>query len=406
MRIWILNHHAMPSRGTRWSRHAVLSRYLAARGHEVTIFAGSALQEGPAAVTLPPGALYADERQEGFLFRRVRTPEYHGPVARFLNMLAYRRNVLRATGDLPRPDLVIGSTVHPLAVDAAGQLARRHGCKFVFEIRDIWPQTLVDMGVISRWHPVYWYFRRIELAAFRQADGVISLMPGGGRYIEDHGVPLERIAYIPNGIDPTLYREVASPPPAEPFVVSYFGAHGPSNRLEVAVEAARLVQNSPRGTGILFRFIGSGPDKPALMRQARELGLRNIEFRNPVRKDELAPWAHRSHAFLVCSRRMKVQAEYGISYNKLSDYMMAGRPTIFAADSLNNPIASAKAGLAVPPEDPPAMADAVFRLKALSPEERDAMGRRGRAYALEHHNLEKLAGRFEDFLERTARRSA
>ena len=145
MRIWIINHYAVPASESGGTRHAVLGRYLHARGHEVTIFASAVPHNQGSEVPLPPGALYVDRDHDGVHFRFIRTTPYTNTLQRFINMMSFRRNVCRATDGLERPDVVIGSCVHLHAADAGLRLARRFHAPFVFEVRDIWPVSYTHL---------------------------------------------------------------------------------------------------------------------------------------------------------------------------------------------------------------------------------------------------------------------
>ena len=227
MHIWIFNHYACLRHGSGLTSHAIMAQTLAAAGHDVTIFPAAFAQVYAPALEIKDKQAFTDRFEGDVRFRFVRTLPYRGTAGRLLNMLSYRKNVARCIKGLHRPDAIIGSLAHPHAVEAARRLARRLGSHFVYEIRDIWPQSLVDMGGISRLHPIYWHFRALERLAFRHADGIISVLPGIQRYAALHGVPAERVAYIPNGIDPQLYPQPPQPPAIDtdrgsPLIISCF----------------------------------------------------------------------------------------------------------------------------------------------------------------------------------------
>jgi lipopolysaccharide/colanic/teichoic acid biosynthesis glycosyltransferase len=304
-------------------------------------------------------------------------------------MLEFRRNVCRSTDGLERPDVVLGSSVHLHAADAGRRLARRYRVPFVLEIRDVWPETLADVGGMSRLHPVYRYLRRMEKRLYRAADRVITLLPGMERYLDDHGVPPVFVRHIPNGVDPAMFPEPA-PAAGEPFTLTFFGAHGRANGLDTLVRAAELLKDD----GVRFLLVGDGPEKPALQETAGE----NVEFRDPVPKEDLRSVVAESHAFVFHLREMEVLRRYGVSANKLFEYLLSGRPTVFACVSLNNPVEEAGAGPCIPPRNPEALAEAARKLKGMPQEERDAMGRNGRAWVLEHRDIGKLAAKLETCL--------
>jgi len=396
MHLWILSHYASPPTGSGTTRHAGLARYLHEAGHSVVVFS-SALghnQHG-GNLDVPDGMVFVDREYDGVLFRFVRTRPYHNASERFLNNMSFRANALRSTGRLPRPDVVIGSSVHLHAADAGLRLARRHGAKFVAEIRDIWPETLVDLRLTTRWSPVYWYLRALELRVYRNAELIIGLMPGLGDYLEGFKIPSDRFLYVPNGFDPARFPELGPPPAKGPFVCSLFGSHAPSDGIVHIVRAAEILQRDPRGEGIRVRLVGEGPCKPDLMRLAGDLGLRNIEFCDVVPKPELLPIAETTHAFIYNHPYMPIVERYGMSPNKIFEYLAMGRPVLAACKSLNDPVREAGAGLTVAPGDPQALAEGMIALRDTAPDEWAAMGRRGREYAMENHDLRKLASKIE-----------
>jgi glycosyltransferase involved in cell wall biosynthesis len=413
MHIWIFNHYACLRHGSGLTSHAVMAQTLAASGHEVTIFPAAFAQSHAPSVEIDGRRPFIDRFDGAVRFRFVRTLPYRTVPGRLLNMLSYRKNVGRCTAGLHRPDVIIGSLSHPHAVEAARRLARRFDCRFVYEIRDIWPQSLVELGGISRLHPMYWHFRALERHAFRHADGVISVLPGIAQYAAQHGVAASRAAYIPNGIDPNMYpdppsvREIVhgktridtEKGKGEPFVVSCFTRFGSGNAMDTIIDAAANLQRDPNGGGITIRLVGDGPTRAGLQRRTAELGLQNVEFLDLVSKPELVTLAHQSHAFVHSHRAMPVVERYGMSVNKVFAFMASGRPVIFACRCCYDPIRDAKAGVSVEPEDPAAMARAMIDLRDLPAAERAAMGHRARRYVLEHHDLSKIAKRLEAFLE-------
>jgi glycosyltransferase involved in cell wall biosynthesis len=187
----------------------------------------------------------------------------------------------------------------------------------------------------------------------------------------------------------------------EGFRVMYLGAHGQANALDVLIRAAKILQD--RGyREIRFLLVGDGPEKPGLMALAKELGLRNVEFREPVPKSEVPKALREADAFLVQLGGTEVY-RYGISSNKLFDFMAAGKPVFSSVAAPKNPVEEAQCGFTIPPRDPEALAEAIVKLYRMPPEERAEMGERGREYVEEHHDIRKLAERLEQVLGEAAR---
>jgi glycosyltransferase involved in cell wall biosynthesis len=219
-------------------------------------------------------------------------------------------------------------------------------------------------------------------------------------YITACGVPREKIAWIPNGVDLSRFGDFkvsASSEPEKVFKVMYLGAHGQANALDVLIQTAKNIQDQGYYE-IRFILVGDGPEKPKLMALAKELGLLNVEFRDPVPKSEVAKVLHEADAFFVQLGGTEVY-RYGISSNKLFDFMAAGKPVFSSAAAPKKPVEEAGCGFTIPPRDPDALAEAVIKLYQMSPQERAEMGKRGREYVEKHHDIRKLAAQLESVLQ-------
>jgi len=399
MNIWLINHYAVPRSGSSGTRHAVLAKHLADKGHRVTVFASPTSRAHiNTLVKFNNNSIFADQEHDGCIFRFIRTLEYNNNVTRFFNMINFRKNILRSTNGLQAPDVVLGSCVHLHAADAGRILARRYKVPFIYEIRDIWPESLIDVGGMNRWHPVYLYLRSIELRLYREASHFITLLPGSNPYLQKHGIDTDKITYLPNGIDTELYPPLKPPANSDSFTALFFGAHGPANGLDTILHAAKKLQDNKNSIHIRIQFIGDGNSKPSLLKLRDELQLNNVEFFERMNKKELFIKAQQADAFIFHLKNMPVLQRYGVSANKLFDYLMCGRPVLFACNSYNDPVKEAGAGISIPPNNPDAMADALLHLSKTNHEERQAMGERGRKWVIKNHDLGKLAQRLEKVL--------
>ncbi|MBE3575644.1 MAG: glycosyltransferase family 4 protein, partial [Firmicutes bacterium] len=258
--------------------------------------------------------------------------------------------------------------------------------------------------------------RLLERWLYRVAEKIIILAPGSEGYLLSRGVQKDRIAYIPNGVHLGNFQAGGDSPAGqaasgvndlqvpqreaaasgagragegETFTVIYTGAHGPANSLETVLEAAQLLKGQP---GIRFMLVGDGPSKAALVKKAQELGLKNVLFMDPVPKEQIPSLLAGADAALITLRAAQAFA-YAISPNKLFDYMAAGKPVLCAVPGdMARLVVENHAGLAVEPEDPGALAQAVTRLKEMPPAERAAMGQCGRSLVERRFSRERLAG--------------
>lgn len=419
MNIWIFNQYAIPPDLPGGTRHYDLGRELVQRGHQVVIIATSFHHYMHKETRLRPGEKWKVEDIDGVRFVWLRTPPYQrNDWRRVRNMVVFAfrawwlgRRLAEEVPEIGKPDVVVGSSAHLLTPLAAYGVARRYRVPFVMEVRDLWPQVAIDMGLLSPHNPVTKLLQGLEKFLYRRAARIISLLSHAYEYITACGVSRDRIVWIPNGINlARMDRAPAIPSDAQDrFRVLYLGAHGRANALDVLIQAAGITWE--RGySNIRFILIGDGPEKLGLIALVREKGLCNVEFWDPVPKAMVPQLLSCADAFVVQLGGDEVY-RYGISSNKLFDFMAAGKPVLSSAAAPDNPVDIAKCGFVLPPHSPEALAEAIIRLYQMPPEEREAMGRRGRAYVEEHHDIRKLAQRLEQTLlevlaERAQRKSS
>ena len=402
MNIWVLNHYA-DSPDRQATRSYDLGRELVSRGRQVTVFASSFSHYTLKDDKLQEREQSRVEQLNGVKFIWVRTRPYStNNWKRVVNMLNFAWRSYRIGRKLQdKPDVVIGTSVHPLAPLAAYRLARRNHARFFYEVTDLWPETLVDMGVLSRRSPVTWALRRLEKFLFRRAERIISLLPYAYEYIERLGIPRDKIVWIPNGVDLRNFAniETYNGGNGDYFSVMYLGGHSPYHGLDVILDAAAALQKA-NNNQVRFVLVGDGSEKPRLMRRAQEMGLDNVEFGPVVPKQELYKEIGKADALIYTFRDLPI-LRFGMSPVKIFDYLASGRPILYAARGRNNPVEEAAAGVTVLPEDSEALARAIQEITDLSPEERIQMGKNGQAYVQARHDISVLGARLEEALKPT-----
>lgn len=398
LQVWMINHYALAPDQSGGTRHYNLARLMAECDVETTIFASSTDH----ATRQDPRLGQHEKRrvvdEQGVRFVWLKTPTYSGNgIDRGLNMLAFLKAVLleKPSPDLPKPDVIIGSSPHLFGAYGAYLLSKRLRVPFVMEVRDIWPKTLVALGGISANHPLIKVFARLEKILYRKSQLVVSLLQGVPDHIQEIIGRKANTLWIPNGVNIQSFKN-AQPFKEGSFRIVYAGAHGLANSLDTVLEAAQIVQ-SKKIENIEFVLVGDGPDKENLKKRALELDLKNLKFEDPVPKAQIPEILASAHACIMPLLDSPL-FEHGISPNKLFDYLASERPVIFAISTSYNAVARAQAGISIPPENPQALADAVVELSKTPIEERQAMGRRGRAYIEEHHDMSKLAARLAEAL--------
>jgi glycosyltransferase involved in cell wall biosynthesis len=409
----MVNQYASAPDEPSGSRHYALARELVARGRVVTIFAAGFGHNAKVDRRLPAHALYRGEWFDGVRFVWLRTVPYRGNTwRRQVNMVSFLVVFLVVQTREKTPDTVIGSTVHPFAALGAWLAARLRGATFVFEIRDLWPQTLVDLGAMRVGSPGERLLRGLEAFLVRRASAVITLLPGVRDYLVEQGLPADHVVYIPNGADLAAFAataQVETEPGAVAdalgqitrlkadgrFVLGYLGAFGRVNRVDLIVEAAvEAERRDPGRIGLVV--VGDGPERPDVERLAA--GCPAVCVGRAVPK-QFVPTILRALDAAVVHTTYTPVYRYGISFNKLFEYMAAERPVVFACDSAYDPVRETGAGISTEPDDPGRMADAFLDLAGATPAARAEMGAAGRRYVALEHDFEKLGETLDQVIE-------
>jgi glycosyltransferase involved in cell wall biosynthesis len=379
------------------TQHYEFARHLTRSGHRVTILAGtrsyltgrqvsSAKRE-----TLAPGL--------EVLRCPVWSSVHRSFIHRTIGFLSFMLSSLWRGLGVRHVDLV-WSTSPPLPqICTAWALAWLKRVPHVFEVRDPWPSVAIELGVL-RSHLLIALACWAERFLYRHSKRIIVNSPGFIPYLRQAGVPEAKIALVPNGVDTTLYDLDSSGEPFRlahglqgKFVVLYAGAHGLSNDLVTLLQAADRLRQDRR---LIFVLLGDGKEKPSLMAQAGQMGLENVLFLPAVPKADMPGVLAAADCGVAILRPIPL---FATTYpNKVFDYMAAGRPVVLAIDGvIRDVVEGAGAGLAVPPGNPEALAEAV-RLLAADPDKARQMGRRGRTCVEQRFDRRHLAQQLEEVL--------
>lgn len=404
MHVAYIHQHFSTKQGATGTRSYEMARRLLTRGHRVTMICG--VNDNTARVFTINGRV-SEMDIDGIQVRCIAEPYSNkmGPLRRMLAFRAFAATATRIVSSLDAD--VVFATSTPLTVGVPGmKAARKLGVPFVFEVRDLWPELLISMGVMK--NPLaIWYFRRIERTIYAAARHIIALAPGIKEGICKTGYPAERVTMIPNGCDLDLFRPDDAPlddprfgDPSDLRLV-FSGAHGRANGLDSVLDAAAELKR--RGErGVRFCFIGDGGRKPQLVERSRREGLDELCcWVDPMPKAELARVLPRMDVGMQIL--MNVPAfYYGTSPNKFFDYISCGIPVLNNYPGwLADMIRANRCGVVVPPDDPRAFADAVVQLRDRRAELAE-MGRAARALAEREFSRDRLGDQFVATLEAVA----
>ncbi len=342
-RVWILNHYAGESFADNGWRHYWFAKYLKRDGYEPVIFCSNAQHNGEAPFFFPMNDLWEEKEQEiidvPYIFVKSRSYAGNGKD-RVLNMADFYRNVQKAAKAYAKrsgaPDVIIASSVHPLTLIAGEKLAKKFGVPCICEIRDLWPEALVEYGKLNRDSLLVKALYAGEKWIYKKADALIFTMEGGRDYIAQQGwntqIDKNKIFHINNGVDIEQFDENKTKyvwPDADLdsnnlYKIVYTGSINLINHLELIVDVAKIIQKQKN---IKILVWGGGNELQDLQAKVKEAKLTNIVFKGTVEKKYIPGILSRADINLMhCWEMSDAVAKYGPSNNKLFEYLAAGKP--------------------------------------------------------------------------------
>jgi len=378
------------------TRHFEFARHLVARGHRVTVIAGRTSYLTGRDLADVPGAADGVTIVRPYTSRSLHRSFLH----RAVSYLTFALSSAIAACRVRDVDVVFGTSPPILQGATAWFAARTRRVPFVFEVRDLWPDFAIELGLLRNGALVA-AARALERFLYRSADGLLVNSPGFVSHVQ--AVAGRRPVLIPNGVDAAQFdgadgaRFRASWQADGRFVVLYAGAHGVANSLETIIDAAAQLQAR---SSALFVFVGDGKEKRALEARAADLALRNVRFEPAHSKDDMPAVIAAADGCVATLRDIPL---FRTTYpNKVFDYMAAAKPTILAIDGvIREVIEQSGGGVFVPPGDARALADAVLQLEA-DPDACARMGANARAYVRRQFNREDQAAAFCTLLRECA----
>lgn len=401
--VWIINQYSPhPEKAGRVGLQLQLAKEMPKAGWKVqTVLASSSHRSGLQFLPVgTPTSLVEWEGTESLLVH-ARKYEANG-IDRWINMAEFgvRLFFRRTLSKLSKPDIIVGRITNPLAALAAMRWARRFGVPFVLEISDIWPDTFIQLGAWPKSGIKTHLLRTLEQRLIRASAAVMSPLPGVGKYLQDSGFEDKPFYWVPNGAD--VSNRVARPsvPNSESdgFVFMYAGSLGNANAVDTIIDAFdRYVQETSDSNAVL-EIVGDGTLKKSLEGQAANLASGSqIHFRGRVSPERMPEQLRRADA-LVANMRDLPLYNYGIGLNKLFDYLLSGRPIIFASNAINNIVEEARAGICVHADDEIAVAAAMGEMVKIGPTRRSHWGELGRDFVINNYTYAHSAERFRKML--------
>ena len=402
MRILFISDNFPPETNAGASRGFEHAIRWAAAGHEVTVIA--------AVPNFPEGKLFAGysnrllqrETLDGIEIVRVWTyiTANEGFIRRTADQASFMMSAIMASAFLKRPDVVVATSPQFFQTIAGYVVSRMRKRPFVFELRDLWPDSIVAVGAM-RDSRIIWWLRKLEYFLYGKAAKIVSVTHSFKRVLTENGIPAERIAVIPNGADIETYQPGEKPAGLADqlgvrgrFVAAYIGTVGMAHGLVTLLDTAeRLTARDD----IRLLVVGTGAEKDRLIEEAARRKLDNLLFVGAVRKSEVPAYWRLCDVALVLLRDQPLFSH--VIPSKMFEAMGSARAVILGVRGESKDILErAGAGLAVPPEDTDALAKAIIDM-ADDPDRCRTMGVSGRRFVENHYNRDALAQEMLSILE-------
>jgi glycosyltransferase involved in cell wall biosynthesis len=340
--VWIFNQYNMPPEYGHLNRHYNFGKYLRRAGYNPAVFVGSNLHNSKIQIKQDK-CLYKIYENCEYPYVFVKTCDYSkSKLKRVYAMVEFYRNLFKIAGCFEQPDVIIGSSAHPLAAIAAIRLAQKYGCKSIVEVRDLWPESFVAYGIIKRNNPLIKLLYAGEKWIYRKADKLIFTMEGGKDYIVEKGwdkgqggvVDLNKVFHINNGVDMEVFNYNKKHYVLDDedlnddsiFKVIYTGSIRLTNNIDILVEAAKKIWEMGEHN-IKLIIYGSGDLLPELKAYIKLENILNVTFKGSVNKKYIPYILSKSNLNILDIYNSDI-FRFGISPNKLFDYLASGKPIL------------------------------------------------------------------------------
>lgn len=384
MRIWILNHYATDMYFDESGRHHAFAKYLIRMGHDVKIFCANTVHNSDVIVSLEGNKCIEKMGVDNVPYVFVKARSYQGNGKdRVLNMMDYFRNIKYVLNDYKKeegiPDIILASSVHPLTLVAGIKWAHKNNIKCICEIRDLWPESIVEFTKLTKKNIVIQLLYKLEKWIYCNADALIFTMEGGEQYIKDKGwdirIDLKKVYHVNNGVDLDVFNSnkekniyVNDFKDIENFTITYAGSIRPANGvMNLAVLAQKLKH---RGIDNIDIFVfGDGSDKKKIEAFIKMNELNNICLFGKVDKKYIPSILSGERNINCLNYHYSDIFRYGGSQNKLFEYLASGRPIIANVRMGYDIIEKYNAGIVLKNDDLDALIEACEYLIQLKDED-------------------------------------
>lgn len=394
MNIWYISKYASSAKYNAGTRHFYLGEEWVKTGNDVTIISSNSSHLSDSFPQFKQS--YMIEFIEGVRavwFNILKSKSSSG-LERVIGWFLFDFKLLFFNKKrLPKPDVIIVSSLSLTTVLPGWILSKYYKAKFVFEVRDIWPMSAVILGGYSKFHPFILYLSWLEKFGYRNAKLIVGTIPNLAEHVNiNYGIRTKTIS-IPQGVSLTFFEEKNEPLekafinqyiPKDKFIVCYAGTMNLNNPLDDLIKAAKLLKDR---NDIFFIFIGEGSNKQTLQSQTKDLS--NVVFPPLIAKTKMISFLNLVNVcYDACHSEL---ATFGLSRNKWIDYMYASKPIICSFDGYQSMINEANSGTFVKFGNPNDLADAILKFSKYPKSEIDAMGVRAKQFIIQNRSFSILA---------------
>ncbi len=390
-KIWYISKYAgTPTKGGP-IRQYLFSKHFALKGHETVLISSNS-----------NGFEYKEFTEDFILYEKPLFKHYvlKGSkislgfnVKRILSWFLFEFRVRKflKKQNIVSGDTVIVSSLSILTFLTGIYLKSKYGVNLIVEVRDIWPQSLIDLKNLSKFNPFVMVLSAIEKKGYKKANYIVGSMGNLGEHIKNVAPGHEnKYRYIPMGLDksvlgkPTDKNRLAT----KSFIIGYAGSIGIANNIDLILEAASILKNDSR---IKFKILGDGVLKEFYKNKYKE--LKNVKYLPSVKKSEVADFLNTCDILLNPIAEKDIY-KYGVSPNKWIDYMYAAKPLIVPFNGYRNIINEAECGEFIDTDNPELLAKTIIKYSKMSKEGLQKIGKRGKKYLEENLTYEKLSDKY------------
>ena len=390
--IWIINEYAGNNKYGGESRHYEIAKELTKKNYNITIISAS---YSHLFTKFPKNRKEENEGVNFFWIKVFNYGDAHNKK-RVWKWFLFTLKIFFLPFYLKKPDVIIVSPLAPFSILPAWALAKIYGAKLIFEVKDIWPLSLVEVGGFGYNHPFIKFMRFFEKFALNKSDIIVSNLSNYGEYLKNIGIE-KKFVWISNGINTDIIKNnnIQLPNKIEnflkinKFVVGYIGTFSKSNAIDLFLENIKLVS---KDIDIKFLFVGTGELREEIEKY-RKIDRRIVLF-DRVEKKVAFQIMKKCNVLFKGNPNNKLY-QYGISPIKIFEYMLAGKPILHSTNVINDIVKIANCGISVEAENPQAVANGILKFYNMSESQRKILGKNGKNYVLNCFTYEKLAKKYE-----------